>query len=228
MQRNRHLSCLRVLLVSIVTVSCGAFPVMIVESAKRHTGAEPFTTFHRLDRQISVLGKQSAALQKTATAPQLDQRGADPPWHSLAGQMGHTATIIDRLTLSLKHRYRKHAFATRLFGRLHKRTVSLKSSLRAVRSADTPDRASAAAATVDKRIVALGLQYNAITAGYAALQCSPGEWTCCEPKRQEKAEKPDACRWVCTKQAHSCRGFVGPRAATDKRAAPRQESAVPK
>src|SRR5689334_1463351 len=95
-----HPRGIRVLLVSIFTISCGAFPLMIVESPRQHR-AEPFTTFHRLDRQISVLGKQSAALQKTATASQPEHKGADPPWDSVARQMGHTATTIDKLALSL-------------------------------------------------------------------------------------------------------------------------------
>ena len=215
--RNRA----RALLISIAIFSCGAIASIAVGQQlrvpKRRPGAEPFATFHLLDRQLSVLGQQSAALRKTISSPQSGNRkAARPAWPSAARPMAQTVTKIENLALRLRRRYRGKPFSARLFGRLQARAASVQSALKIVRSANSPARAGTAASEVEKRIVALGLQYNAITDGYAALHCAPGEWTCCEPKRQDEAETPAACRWTCTKQTRRCRGLVGPRLARQK------------
>jgi hypothetical protein len=221
MERVWNRNCARALLVSIGIFSCGAFASMVMgqrpRAPKTRAAAEPFATFHLLDRQLSVLGQQSAALQKTVSSPQPGSAQAGkPPWRSAARQMGQTVAAINKLALRLKRRYRSKPFATRLFGRLQARAASVQSALKIVRSADDPNGARTAASEVDNRIVALGLQYNAITGGYAALHCAHGDWTCCEPKRRGEAQSPHACRWLCTRQAQRCRGFVGPRAAGQK------------
>jgi hypothetical protein len=220
MERVSNRNCARVLLVSIAIFTCDAFSSMVMDRPrvpKTHADSEPFATFHLLDRQLSVLGQQSAALQKTVNSPQPGSaKTARPAWRSTAQKMSQTVAAIEKLALRMQRRYRRKQFATRLFGRLHARAASVQSALKIVRSADNPARARAAALEVDNRIVALGLQYNAITGGYAALHCAHGEWTCCEPKRQGEASSPDACRWLCTQQAQRCRGFVGPRAAGQK------------
>jgi hypothetical protein len=217
MERVWNRNCSRALLVSIAIFTCDAFAFMVMDRTrvpKTHAGAEPFATFHLLDRQLSVLGQQSATLQKTVNSPQPGSaKTARPAWRSTAQKMSQTVAAIEKLALRMQRRYRRKQFATRLFGRLHARAASVQSALKIVRSADNPARARTAALEVDNRIVALGLQYNSITGGYAALHCAHGEWTCCEPKRQGEASSPDACRWLCTQQAQRCRGFVGPHAA---------------
>jgi hypothetical protein len=203
----------RALLVLTAIFTSGASTSMTVRdppAARTHASAEPFATFHLLDRHLSVLGRQSAALQKGINPSQgASEKTAQPVWHGEAKRMRHTVASIDKLALRLKRRYRSKPFAVRLFGRLHMRTAAVKSSLRTLNSARTRARAAGASSDLDKRIVALDLQYNAISGGYAALQCAPGEWTCCEPRRQREGTPPDACRWVCTRRAQSCRGFMG-------------------
>jgi len=199
--------------------SCGLYASTLMDrsrASKTHAGSEPFATFHLLDRQLSLLGRQSAVLQKTVRSPQPGNSKAAKTWRKAATDMGQTVNRIQKLAHSLQRRYRGKPFARRLFGRLSARAASVQSVLRVVRSADSPVRASTAASKVDKRIVSLSLQYNAITGGYAALHCAPSEWTCCEPKRQGEASSPDACRWLCTKKAQRCRGFVGLRSAGQK------------
>jgi len=215
MKRVWNRNCVYVLLVFMALFLCGAFASRLMEqrrTAKRVAAAEPFATFHLLDRQLSVLGQQSAALQKAVRSPQAANAKTVPAWRGAASHMSKTVVAIERLALRLRRRYRGRPFGNRLFGRLRARAVSVQSALKVVRSADSPARAGAAASEVDKRIVALGLQYNAISGGYAALQCAPGEWTCCQPKRQSGAARADACAWTCRKQPKSCRGFVGARA----------------
>jgi hypothetical protein len=221
MKRICNCNRARTLLVSMAIFNCGVLVSMMMgqqpRSPKTRAGAEPFATFHLLDRQLSVLGQQSAALQKTVSTPQPSNlTTATPAWHNAARQMDQTVAAIEKLALRLQRRYLGKPFGTRLFGRLQARAAAVRSALKIVSSADSPARAGTAASEVDKRIVALGLQYNSITGGYAALHCAPDEWTCCEPKRQGEAARPDACRWLCTKQAQRCGGFVGPHAAGQK------------
>ncbi len=220
MKRAWNRNYAHALLVWLGVFSCGAYASMVMDRprlTKTHAGTEPFATFHLLDRQLSLLGRQSSVLQKTVSSPQAPNlKTAKPAWRNAAREMDQTVKAVEKLALRLQRRYRGKPFARRLFRRLHARATSVESALRVVRSADSPVRASAAASEVDKRIVALGLQYNAITGGYAALHCAPGEWTCCEPKRQGEASSADACRWLCTKKAQRCRGFVGLHAAGQK------------
>lgn len=210
---NSH--CSRALLVSTAVLSCGFTSMLTAQarSPKAPAAAEPFATFHLLDRQLSGLEVQSAALRKTVDSPQTGNVNSAGLARSKAvREMRQTLAKIRKMALSLRRRYRRKAFAARLFGRLQARAASVGAGLKMLNSARTPDRAHTAASEVDKRIVTLGLQYNAITAGYAALSCTPGQWTCCEPKTQGAAAS-EACRWICTKQVQSCRGFAGPRAA---------------
>jgi hypothetical protein len=220
MKRAWNRNYAHALLVWLGIFSCGAYASMGMDRPrlpKTHAGAEPFATFHLLDRQLSLLGRQSSVLQKTVSSPQPGNlKATKPPWRKAARDMGQTVKTIEKLAYRLQRKYRGKPFGRRLFGRLSARAASVQSALSIVRSADNSVRASAAASEVDKRIVALGLQYNAITGGYAALHCAPSEWTCCEPKRQGEASSPDACRWLCTKKAQRCRGFVGLRAAGQK------------
>jgi hypothetical protein len=220
MKRAWNRNCAHALLVWLGILSCGAFASMGMDRPRvptTHAGTEPFATFHLLDRQLSLLGSQSAALQKTVTSSQPGNlKTVKPAWRIAARDMGQTVKAIEKLALRLQRRYRGKSFAGRLFGRLHARAASVESALRVVGSADSPVSASTAASEVDKRIVALGLQYNAITGGYAALHCAPGEWTCCEPKSQNEAAPQDACRWLCTKKTQRCQGFVGLRAPGQK------------
>lgn len=180
-------------------------------ASKSRAGAEPFATFHLIDRRLSALGEESARLQQEIRSAR-NVKDSRPIWHKTAARMARNVVSIQEFALRLQRRYRNKAFAVRLFRRLRARAGSVASAVKIVRSTQSRARASSAALTVEKRITALGLQYNAITAGYAALQCAPGEWACCEPRPQSQTGPPDACRWLCTKEPPRCRGFVGARA----------------
>src|SRR5882724_9903471 len=155
MERVWNRNCARALLVSAAVFTYGAFASMVMDRPrvpKTHAGAEPFATFHLLDRQLSVLGQQSAALQKTVSSPQPGSaKAAKAPWRGATRQMGQTVVAINKLALRLKRRYRRKPFAARLFGRLQARAVSVQSALKIVRSADDPNGARTAASEVDNR-----------------------------------------------------------------------------
>lgn len=206
----------RALLVFLAIVQSSIFAIMVVRghawASKSRVGGEPFATFRLLDRHLTVLSQQSAGLQKMLKSSPRHNSKAATAMRSTAANMRGTATAIQNLAVRLGRRYQSKPFGRLLFSRLRARAIAVKRVLSLVRSADTPVHARTAASKLDERIVELDMQYNAITAGYAALRCTPGEWTCCEPRRQGDAGQANACRWMCTRQAQHCRGFVGFRA----------------
>ena len=144
------------LLVWLSVFSCGLYASTLMErsrASKTHAGSEPFATFHLLDRQLSLLGRQSAVLQKTVSSPQPGNLKAAKTWRKAATDMGQTVNRIEKLAHNLQRRYRGKPFARRLFGRLSAHAASVQSALRVVRSADSPVRARTAASEVDKGIV---------------------------------------------------------------------------
>src|ERR1051326_1772291 len=133
MERVWNHKCAGLLLVSIALFSCGAFASMMMDhklrASKTRAGAEPFATFHMLDRQLSVLGQQSPALQKTITSPKpADMKAARPAWSGVARQMGQTVAAIEKLALRMQRRYRGKPYGIRLFRRLRARAASVQSA----------------------------------------------------------------------------------------------------
>jgi lipid-binding SYLF domain-containing protein len=179
--------------------------------AKSRGSDEPFATFHLIDRQMSALQEQSSALQKMLVARH-DGKTAPMPQRSTR-QMRTSVAAIEKLTLRLRARYHSRPYAQRLFRRLQTRADRVSSALRGVMKAGKNSTALAATREVDRRIVALSLQYAAVSGGYGALHCEAGESSCCEPKRSESGARQgpaDACRWMCTPKKSACRGFLGP------------------
>jgi hypothetical protein len=82
-----------------------------------------------------------------------------------------------------------------------------------VAKAQTRSAAESAAKKLDEGIVSLVLQFQAASGGYGAARCSPGAWTCCEPKRSKDLLQSEqvACMWGCVRRAQTCTGFLGPR-----------------
>ena len=179
--------------------------------AKSRGSDEPFATFHLIDRQISALQEQSSALKEKLAAP---HSGNIAPMLQLSTrQMRISVAGIEKLVLRLRTRYRNRPFAERLFRRLQTRADGVNSALRGVLKANKIAMAQKATREVDRRIVALSLQYAAVSGGYGALHCEAGESSCCEPKRSESGSHrgpADACRWMCTPKKSACRGFLGP------------------
>jgi hypothetical protein len=82
-----------------------------------------------------------------------------------------------------------------------------------VAKAQTRNAAESAAKRLDEEIVSLVVQFQAASGGYGAARCSPGAWTCCEPKRSKDLLQSEqvACMWECVTTAQTCTGFLGPR-----------------
>ena len=84
-------------------------------------------------------------------------------------------------------------------------------SVSAVTKAETRGALGLAMKRLDERIVSLVVQFEAAAGGDRAVHCSPGAWTCCEPKRSKDQLQSEqiACMWECVPRADSCTGFLG-------------------
>jgi hypothetical protein len=82
-----------------------------------------------------------------------------------------------------------------------------------VAKAQTRSAGESAGKRLDEGIVSLVVQFQAASGGYGAARCSPGAWTCCEPKRSKDLlqSEPVACMWGCVGTSQMCTGFLGPR-----------------
>src|ERR1700760_628994 len=71
MKRVPNGNCVCAILATIALLSCSAFAYMMIgpRAPKTRAGVEPFITFRLLDGQLSILDRQSAALQKTIDSP---------------------------------------------------------------------------------------------------------------------------------------------------------------
>ena len=117
-------------------------------------------------------------------------------------------------TLSARERIRRSSYGRVAFRGLDRRAVAMNRSLRALATAKTAGQSRARLKGVSRAMIALVLHFQAVSGGYGALRCSPGDWTCCHPKPvQVKGRRTmKGCRWVCVEKAARCRsGCLGPR-----------------
>ena len=129
--------------------------------------------------------------------------------------MNFTAAGIGRTAAGLERVYgsRNQAFGVKMFRALRVRAEEVQSGVNAVAKAQTRAAADLAAKSLDEHIVSLVVQFQAVSGGYGAARCPPGEWTCCEPKRSKDLlqSEPVACIWKCVRTSKTCTGFLDPR-----------------
>ncbi len=132
-----------------------------------------------------------------------------------SSNMNSTAAGIVLLASGLERLYqRRHQpFGVQMFKALRIRAEEVQRGVRAVAKAQTRSAAESAAKRLDEGIVSLVVQFQAASGGYGAARCSPGAWTCCEPKRSKDLLQSEqvACMWGCVRTAQTCTGFLGPR-----------------
>ena len=186
-------------------------PVKVRAPVNTRASDEPFATFHLMDQQMSALQEQSSALRAKLAALHVGKIA--PVLLSPTKQMRASAAGIERLTLRLRARYQRRPHAERLLRRLQACADELHTAVQRLSRTGTVAEARTAARVVDRRIVAITLQYAAVSGGYGALRCEVGESSCCEPKWSNGGPHKapaDACRWMCTPKKSACRGFLGP------------------
>ncbi|MCU1296018.1 MAG: hypothetical protein JWO91_296 [Acidobacteriaceae bacterium] len=205
------------LMVALLWTPLFAAPKRIPHSRKASNG-EPFRSFRMLDDKLTLLAHQQEALNAAFNPLQVGSQSeaANSGGRTMASRnMKSTAAGIVLIAGELERLYqRRHEpFGGQMFRALRIRAEEVQRGVSAVAKAQTRSAAESAANSLDKGIVSLVVQFQAASGGYGAARCSPGAWTCCEPKRSKDLLQSEqvACMWGCVKMAQTCTGFLGPR-----------------
>ena len=195
----------------------------LITAQKRPTGRrsisreEPFHSFRLLDSKITLLAQQQESLRTACEAMKAGPQSVpeNSPHRKVASNLNLTAAEISRIASGLERLYqtRHQTFGVQMFRTLRVRAQDVRVSVKRVAKAQTRIAADLALKRLDDSIVSLVVQFQAASGGYGATRCSPGTWTCCEPKRSKDLlqSEPIACTWKCASTLEGCTGFVGPR-----------------
>jgi hypothetical protein len=205
------------LAVAALSTPLVAAPKRVPYSPKASNG-EPFRSFRMLDAKLTLLAHQQEALKAAFNPLQVGSRSeaANSGRRTRASSnMNSTAAGIVLIAGGLERLYqRRHQpFGVQMFTALRIRAEEVQRGVSAVAKAQTRSAAASAAKRLDEGIVSLVVQFQAASGGYGAARCSPGAWTCCEPKRSKDLLQSEqvACMWGCVRTAQTCTGFLGPR-----------------
>jgi hypothetical protein len=205
------------LTVAILSTTLVAAPKCIPDSPKASNG-EPFRSFRMLDAKLTLLAHQREALNAAfnpvqtgcrSQAANSDSRPASSDdMHSTAAGIVLVAGELERL-----YQRRHQPFGVQMFRALRIRAEEVQRGVSAVARAQTRSDAESAGKRLDEGMVSLVVQFQAASGGYGAVRCSPGAWTCCEPKRSKDLLQSEqvACMWGCVRTEQTCKGFFGPR-----------------
>jgi len=212
----------KVILNSVLLTTLFLSPLAGQKRSAHHSAAtasrlEPFRSFAILDGKLSLLTSQQASLEASLNG-RAPESAASTPAQSrakLLNSMRVTSAEIRRLTAHLQSRYAKQhrAFGVKILKLLRARANAVHRDIYVVQRAHTESAARVADERLGKGIVALVLQFQAVSGGYATTQCAAQEWTCCEPKRKKDLMPgvQAACRWTCLPNSNKCTGLLGPR-----------------
>lgn len=185
--------------------------------------AEPFASFRILDSHLALLDAQfhnlksdGEKIEKMRSAKERRRAYRQLRKSKALREIRYTAASIRMSTraLSGRDRIRRSRYGRVAFHGLDRRAVAMNRSLRALATAKTARQTRARLEGVSRAMIALVLQFQAVSGGYGALRCSPGDWTCCHPKpvHVKGRRAMNGCRWVCVVKAARCRsGCLGPR-----------------
>jgi hypothetical protein len=203
-------------LMARLTVAALSTTLVAVPHSSKTSSGEPFRSFRMLDAELSLLAHQQEALRAAFNPGQVGSRSeaANPGRTTPFSNMNSTAAGIVLVAGKLERLYqRRHQpFGVQMFRALRIRAEEVQRGVSAVAKAQTRSEAESAGKRLDEGIVSLVVQFQAASGGYGAVRCSPGAWTCCEPKRSKDLLQSEqvACMWGCVRTAQTCTGFLGP------------------
>ena len=190
----------------LATVGALMFAMSALQHAQSTSArTEPSYSFALLDKKLTLLSQEQLALTNA------EARSRRLP----ARSMERTVASIVQTAARLQFLYarRRQPFGARMFRLLRSRAEAVHKAVNSLAVADNSRARQTELRAVNSRILALVIQFQAVSGGYSALRCAPREWTCCSPKRRQDLRPGEsmACRWMCVSKARSCTGFRGPR-----------------
>ena len=209
----------------IAWLAVGALSTTLLAAPKRTprnskaSSEEPFRSFRLLDAKLTLLTNQQDAMKAAFNPVESGSRSISAPSQGRTmafRSMNFTAAGIERIARGLEHLYegRHQRFGVQMFRIMIIKAQEVQQGVKVMAKAQTRSAIDLATKRLDERIVSLVVQFQAASGGYGAARCSPGAWTCCEPKRSKDLLQSEqiACMWQCVPTAETCTGFVGPRA----------------
>lgn len=205
------------LTVAALSTTLVAAPKRTSHSSKA-SSEEPFRSFRMLDAKLTLLAHQqetlNAALKPVQGGSRSEEAAHSGRRTTASSNMNSTAAGIVLVAGGLERLYqRRHQpFGVEMFRIMRIKAQEVQRGVNAVAKAQTRSALDLATKSLDERIVSLVVQFQAASGGYGAARCSPGAWTCCEPKRSKDLLQSEnvACMWECVPKAESCTGFLGP------------------
>jgi hypothetical protein len=184
---------------------------------------EPFNTFRSLDAKLSLLDAQFSQLRgevekvskvhnRKRRAQSFKQLRNSKNSRQIRSTVSSISTTVRGLASSKA--MRKSRYGKTLMRALTRRATSMKRSLHEVMVATTSKQANTELRSFSTALLGFVLQFQALSGGYGALQCEPGEWTCCGRKKVRTTGRAalNGCMWLCVKRPKACRsGCLGPR-----------------
>lgn len=216
---------------------CGLIAILITANATATTrktraagarAAEPFDSFRRIDSNLTNIDRRLQQLtSRMNDAGQLHRRAERA---QALTSLRRSATLRSLGTssislvsasrrLELHYQQRRQRYGIRIFTSLHREASSMARSEIRIAHATTMNDFRSAQRRFAADLLAFVLQFQAMSGGYGALECGPGQWACCQPSvRKMGGSSLQGCTWLCTKSIHNCQsGCLGPRTPRNAR-----------
>lgn len=184
--------------------------------AAAHQQASPrniFESFHLLDQHFTRLDTQFHVLQDALASNESHLHGKRG-WQPAAAEMRTTTIAIRRFSYRMCRRYEgRRTLGHQMFARLYSSARVLQARLYLLSRTPSQKLARGEETRVEKAVLDLVLQYQAVSGGYAAATCDAGAWSCGVPRKEPRnVGYPSlGVKWICVKRLAACHGILGPR-----------------
>lgn len=206
----------------LILLTANAFSSTRKARAPGAPAAQPFASFKRIDSHLTNIDRNLQELTSRIKDADRPQRRRERT-HALASlrrsstlrslRSSSTSLLAITHTLEFHYQQQRQRYGTRIFSRMHGEALSMVHSEARITRAITISDLRSAQRSFSANLLAFVLQFQAVSGGYGALECGPGQWACCQPSvRKLGTSSLQGCTWICTRSVRSCRsGCLGPR-----------------
>jgi hypothetical protein len=173
-----------------------------------------FESFRVLDTHLTELDGAFHNLQ-TSIEKKQSKKSAKGAWQHGLREMRTTTNNISCVSYQMyaDQRRANRRLGSRMFLSLRRKAQLLHRRLVQADNAMSRSAQRRADQQVQKAMLDLVLQYQALSGGYAAAHCDAGAWSCGVEKKEPRTVGYPAVgvKWMCVPRVKSCEGILGPR-----------------
>ena len=180
----------------------------------------PLLVFQRIDNALTAVDTDNQALHmrwnrigaRTAVRERSMLRAAQRSPESRQRLRKVDQLLAVSANAERTYRTRNEPYGARLFHDLHTRVAALKRPVLQSQHARTAPDFDQDQKLIETRLLSVVMQFQAISGGYAALECHPGTWACCQPRiAKDGKSNVRGCSWSCAARLSACKGgCLGP------------------